>query len=79
MHHANSQISIRIDNFEVFEKYANVRFKNLLTWKNTVNITTAKVVVTNICLGGTIEESIISTKENPTAPRKPPYAVINCS
>ena len=63
----------------MFEKYASVRFKNLLTWKNTVNITTAKVVVTNICLGGTIEESIISTKENPTAPRKPPYAVMNCS
>ena len=42
-------------------------------------MTTAKVVVTNICFGGTISALIISTNENPTAPLKPPYAVMNCS
>ena len=50
-----------------------------LTWMKIVNITITKVVLTKILLGSTWSSLIISTSENPTAPRRPPYAMMNCS
>jgi hypothetical protein len=44
-----------------------------------VEITTAKVVVTKMPADGTVVLSIIMTREKPTAPRRPPYAMMNCS
>lgn len=43
-----------------------------LTWKKTVKYTTAMVVVTNIGCAGMTALSMVSTRANATAPRRPP-------
>ena len=54
-------------------------FKPNVTCINTVKIMTKGVVVTNIDRGPTVSPSSICTIEKAMAPRRPPYAIMNCS